>query len=559
MEVGEILNTKKPKDKRKGKERETEDKIIIPYLRDFLGYDTDLMRKAVPIKFGRMTKYADLVFYNIVDDIKKPYLVVESKAPGEKLDTDQAESYAQGFNAPFFVVTDGEIWKFFKTGKEGRKSSEALKTEVHPVKILGSLKLAKMESIEEAKRVIRYCHDVIWNEKSTIPEDALKELTKFLIAKIIDEQEVNEHEKEEYDFRIKKTTENIIDLKKRIDRLLKEAKKRDADLFVDENPEITLKPYSVIKIVQRLQDYSLSSTDKVEILGELYQELLLNTYTDKIKGQRFTPRNVVDFMVELINPSLSETVLDPACGTGGFLVSTLRHIKKEIDESFKSGDISNPSTEFRKYAKDKLYGTDIEKTVIQLAKANMLMNGDGHTNLLVHDGLYDTPDNKIIQDVVKKNKGFDIILTNPPFGGTKLNPEILYHYTLGSDGKSQIMQILFIERCVNLLKNGGKLAIVLPDGILSNSSLKNVRDFIMDKMIIKAVISLPVITFKPYGANVKTSIVFLQKKKYPNEEQKDVIMAEVANIGYSVTGKPEKEKDLPKIVEDIKNLGGIKW
>jgi type I restriction enzyme M protein len=311
--------------------------------------------------------------------------------------------------------------------------------------------------------------------------------------------------------------------------------------------------------VQRLQDYSLAATDKVEILGELYQELLMGTYTDKLKGQRFTPKNVVDFMVEIINPTLSETIIDPACGTSGFLVSALRHIKKEIDDMFNKGDITQPEKEFNKYSKEKLYGTDIDKTVIQLAKANMLMNGDGHTNLLVHDGLYDDPNNKIIQDVVKKNGGFDIILTNPPFGSIKMNPEESYHYTLGGDGKSQMNQILFIERSINLLRNGGKLAIVLPDGILSNSSLKYVRDFIMERMILKAVISLPVVTFKPYGANVKTSIVFLQKKKYANEEQKDVIMAEVSNIGNTVTGKPEKEKDLPKIVEDIKSLGGIKW
>jgi len=542
------------------KEREVEEKHIIPFLRDNLGYDTDLMRKNVPIKFGRMTKYADIVFYIIVDDIKKPYLVVESKAPKQKLDTDQAESYAQGFNAPYFVVTDGETWKFYRTGKEGRKSSTPLKVEVHPIKIIGSAKLSKFESIEEAKRVIRYCHNVIWNEKSTIPEEALKELTKFLIAKIIDEQEIKDHEKEESDFRIKKENENIIDIKKRIDKLLMKAKKRDAELFVDEEPKITLKPYSVIKIVQKLQEYSLSQTEKVEILGELYQELLLNTYTDKIKGQRFTPRNVVDFIVELTNPELGQTILDPASGTAGFLVSALKYIKQEIDNSFEKGDITNPQKEFDKYVSTKLYGTDIEATVVQLAKANMLMNGDGHSNLLTHDGLIDTPKNKIIQEVVKKEGGFDIILTNPPFAGVKLDPEILYHYTLAKDGKSQMLQVLFIERCVNLLKNGGRLAIVLPDGILSNSSLKKVRDFLLEKMIIKAIISLPVKTFKPYGANVKTSIVFLQKKKYANEPQKDVIMAEVENIGYTVSGKPEKgKKDLEEIKKEIENLGGIKW
>jgi type I restriction enzyme M protein len=541
------------------REREVEEKHIIPRLRDELGYDTDLMRKNVPIKFGRMTKYADIVFYTIIDEIKKAFLVVESKAPGQKLDTDQAESYAQGFNAPFFVVTDGETWNFYKTGKEGRGSSNLLKTKVHPTKIIGSSKLVKFGSIEEAKRVIRYCHDVIWNEKSSTPEEALKELTKFLIAKIIDEQEFKDHEKDDYDFKIKKKSENIVDIKRRIDNLLKEAKSRDEDLFVDKNPQITLKPYSVIKIVQKLQEYSLSSTDKVEILGELYQELLMNTYIDKIKGQRFTPRNVVDFMVELIDPKLSEFILDPASGTGGFLVSSLRYVKKEIDEAFEEGDITNPKKEFEKYAHDKLYGIDIEPTVVQLAKANMLMNGDGHTNMICHDGLIDTPKNKVIQDIVKKNGGFDIILTNPPFAGSKIDPEILYHYKLAKKGKNQLLQVLFIERCVNLLKNGGRMAIVLPDGILSNASLKHIRDFIREHMIIKSIVSLPSNTFKPYGAGVKTSLIFMQKKKYANEIQKDVIMAEVKNIGYTVSGKSEKEKDLPKIIVEIKSRGGIKW
>jgi len=561
MKQTKITPEGKKIEERKKKEKEIEEKIVMPFLNEYLGYDIDLIKREVPIRFGSYsgTKRADIVCYVHENGIKKPYLVVEVKTQQNRLDVGQVESYAQRLGTPYFVVTNGDDWYWFKTGRKGQGSSEEIKGEVEPPKQLGKINSLKFKTMNETDRVISYCHNIIWNEKSITPEGALKELTKFLIAKIIDERQVSDYEKEDFDFCVKRKDEDLIDIKNRINLLLLEAKKIDPELFVDKKPEIELKPFSVIKLVHKLQEYSIMGTEKVELLGQAYQELLKETYTNRLMGQRFTPRNIVDFMVKIINPKLSETVLDPACGTGGFLISTLQYVKMEINEAFERNDVTNPMNKFREYASSKIYGMDIESTVVQLAKSNMILHGDGHNKIICHDGLYDSPKNKILQDVIEKNNGFDIIITNPPFGGKKVDPQLLFGYDLGKKNKTQLLQVLFIERCLKLLKKGGRMGIVLPDGILSNATMGDVRDYMRERAIIKAIIGLPKGTFTAYGADPKASLIFLQKKKYLGEKQKKFIIADVKNIGYTVSGKKEKEEDLPKIENEIMLLGGLKW
>jgi type I restriction-modification system DNA methylase subunit len=472
------------------RETHVRERTVIPYLRDYLGYDISLMKREAPIRFGRRDYYADLVFYTVVSNVKKPFLVVETKALGKPLDWLQAESYAQRLNTPYFVVTDGEKWEWYRTGDEGQKSSELLKMEVHPPKVIGQSKLIKFNDINECMQTIRYLQDIIWNEKSSTPEDALRELSKFLIAKIIDEKEIVSYKKTEPDFAIKTTNEEALDIKNRINKLLEKAKSIDPELFAEPKPEVTLKPYSVIKIVEKLQNYTLVQTDNVEILGETYQTLLRETYTEKLKGQRFTPRNVIDFITELIDPKLSEKVYDPACGTSGFLLSALSHVKKEVEVAFQRGDLHNPFEKINSYSQNNLFGTDIEPMVVSLAKANMILHGDGHSNIIHHDGLIDSPKTAKITEVVKDG-GFDIIMTNPPFGGLKIDPEIIAGYSLASRATSELTQVVFIERCTKLLKRGGRIGIVLPDGVLANPKLRFVTEYIKEHYVIKAMVSLP--------------------------------------------------------------------
>lgn len=540
------------------KEREVRESTVIPLLRDYLGYDVSLMRREVPIRFGRKDYYADLVFYTVSHNVKQPFLVVETKALGQTLDWLQAESYAQRLKAPYFVVTDGEKWNWYKTG-ERVKTSQPLSTEIRPPKLVGENKFVKFKDINDCMQVIRHLHNVIWNEKSATPEEALGELTKFLVAKIVDEKELSQHIKIDPEFGIRKSTEDPLDIKNRINLLLIKAKKIDPDIFVEARPKITLKPYSVVKIVEKLQNYKLTENEKIELLGEVYQTFLRETYTEKIKGQRFTPRNVVDFIVKLIDPKLSEKVYDPACGTAGFLISALRHVKAELDEAFERGDIYNPWEKIKAYAENNLHGTDIAPSVVALAKANMILHGDGHTHIVNHDGLIDSEKTKAITSVKDDEGGFDIIMTNPPFGGVKIDPEIIVHYGLAQHARSELTQVLFIERCTKMLKRGGRIGIILPDGVLSNPRRRYVVDYIKEHYIIIVMVSLPKGTFTPYGADPKTHILFMRKKKFDGEPQGDIINMKVYNIGYTVSGKEEKEKDLPILIERVRNMGGLNW
>lgn len=537
------------------------DDTVIPFLRDYLGYDPSLMKKNVSVKSpsDKKNRTLDLVFYIISNDQKSPYLLVEVVKSGISFDSIrfQIESISQDFHTPYFLITNGDDWQWYENDFDEKKSF-ALDAEIHYYKITGADKLNPIQNINVAQTIINQCHDVIWNEKSSTPEDALKELSKFLIAKIIDEREVDAHKKELYEFKIKDEREDAIDIKNRINFLLLKAKKLDSEMFVDKKPELNLKPYSIIKIVQKLQNFSLLQTKDVEILGETYQGLLKKVYTDRVKGQRFTPRTIVDLMVDLIDPKLNETVYDPACGTGGFLVSILKHIKNNLKYNSKTNTKINPNSKLQEYTTNNLFGTDIEPTVIQLAKANMLIHGDGHTHVLVQDALeFGTKDR--LSEITAGFGGFDIILTNPPFGGIKIDPDILNKYSLAQNTTGEITQVLFIERCLNLLKPGGRLGIVLPEGILNNIKQKNVREYILEKSVIKSVISLPIITFKPYGAAPKTSILFLQKKKHSSEKQGKIIMAQIVNIGYNATGDKESVEDISAVKKEISKIGGIPW
>jgi len=184
---------------------------------------------------------------------------------------------------------------------------------------------------------------------------------------------------------------------------------------------------------------------------------------------------------------------------------------------------------------------------------NMVMHGDGHGGIFTHDGLKDSERIETILDTVKKRGGFDIILTNPPFGSKIKNQDILAEYELGKGRKSQLTEVLFIERCLKLLKPEGILGIVVPDGVLSNTSLDYVRGFIRQNAVIKAVVSLPVETFIPYGSGVKASLLFLQKKDIEGKlKQGKVFMAIAENIGYDATGRATGKNDLPIILNDYK-------
>jgi type I restriction enzyme M protein len=245
-------------------------------------------------------------------------------------------------------------------------------------------------------------------------------------------------------------------------------------------------------------------------------------------------------MVDATDPKIGEKVVDPFCGTGGFLIYAF----DVISEKIRNQDFAEEEKErWKKELSNKsLYGTDWKERTSQACKMNMLVHGDGSAGIFMHDGLTD------VEGDIEPGK-FDICLTNPPFGSSESDNVILNQYELGSGRNSQSREILSIERSLELVKPGGEVAIVIIDGILNNDSNQYVRDYIKRNAWIKGIVSLNPETFEGYGARAKTSILFLERKEEPDSgEQDETFMAIAENTGYAPNGDRVPGNDLPDIL-----------
>ena len=563
--------------KKIGPEEKVKQEKIIPYLREVLGYK--LMDFEVPVKFGRMTKFADIVI-NVIDKNRKvPYMVIECKAPNKIGDDDwlQAESYAQRLGAPYFIVTDGTKrgWFWYKTGKRQGESKLIEYDLVVEDDIQKEGKgLIKFEDLNTLSRVIQQCHDIIRNDEGKDPAESFDEMGKLLFAKMKDERDVKNKLKKDREFKIFRDNKGkSIDTHPAVgDRVVKlfELAKKDYPRIYSEvlelNKEgrkekkesksikkiisINLKYNTIYQIVGVIEPYTFidtgTDTQGVDIKGSMFEIFLKSTFRGPL-GQYFTPREIIDFMVQVIDPKDNQVVLDPACGSGGFLIGSMKKVWNDLHESFIHDKIDDLDSYKIKYAQNNLFGMDINDRLAWVAKMNMVFHGDGHGDITHCNALIKTTRNKDIME-----KKYDIILTNPPFGSKISDLKILNNPIFKEVAKTKLTEVLFLSECINLLKPNGKLGIVLPDGVLTNPSLNSVRDFIKNETIIKAVISLPTETFTPYGSSVKTSLVFLEKKnlKDPYHKQDAVFMAIAKNIGYDATGRNTGKSDLANILEN---------
>ena len=282
-------------------------------------------------------------------------------------------------------------------------------------------------------------------------------------------------------------------------------------------------------------------------------ERFLGDYFKGKMGQYFTPRELVEFIIKMIQPDHEDRILDPACGSGGFLLYAMDHIQGQASQYYKKGT-PEYHNHWHNFARDQLFGIEVNDAIARVAKMNMILHDDGHSNVIGSDALIN------FNQLCKQNRGFekekfDIILTNPPFGANIKREEKPYldDYELGEWRNSQKTEILFLERCFEFLKWGtGRLAIVLPDGILNNSSLQYVRDYIEQHFQILAVVSLPQIAFKYYEAGVKPSILLLQKF---SEEEYSLYQASIRQIteeneAIYIPRVTELEKERKKVIAE---------
>ena len=480
------------------------------------------------------------------------------------------------------------------------------------------------------------CHSILRDNEGLQPQEAVDAMVKFLFAKWYDEQATIDLAKQTgesraYVFSVNPDTDperlvvqvrETFEKAKQWERETLQRKFGDnlnVRLAFNEADTLMFKPHTTYEIVKRLQPYSLRRSS-ADVKGGVFEDFLGKTFRDDL-GQYFTPTPVINLMVGMLQPTVADFVGDPACGSARMLTHVLDYVRKQeyqqalVANGGRAGGINpeEPSEAFIRFRDNQLFGAELAPNVMHVARVNTLMNGAQYADLRKIDSL--APLDSITNGVegnIPNNPGFyrhglTMILTNPPFGSKVTNKRVLEDFAErngvtrrnGKIADSIPQEVAFINRCLEFLAPGGRLGIVLPDGVLANSSMQDVRDWILRWARLKAVISLPQETFAPYGAGVKTSVIFLEKRAKPlpapvaaaprtngrkkkdnqlaldlelveleahpvatmlaepedapPDEDYDVYMARIDNIGYDATGRlnvPESAAHTPPEVRE---------
>lgn len=383
-------------------------------------------------------------------------------------------------------------------------------------------------------------HDFIYSNDGLSTQQTLEEFVKILFLRVYDENNSSNlfyiAPKEWEELNNGKVSKSFSD---RIFKLF-ELTKRDFSELFDSDDRIRLSNIALGFSINKLYNLSLLNSSS-DAKGLAFQKFLSHHEKDS-NGQFFTPEPVIEFCINFIQPNPNQTIIDPACGSGGFLISSFNFLKKNF-----------PNFDSQKYISEKLFGIDINRSIARIAKMKLLLENNVATNIKCSNSLEDID---ILKLSLNNKDGFDFVLTNPPFGAKINNSSLLSHYDLGykwinkngfyktkSIQLNQSVEILFIERCLQLLKEGGRMGIVLPNGNLENPSSQYLRYFIQTKAKIIAIINLPQETFIPYGTGVKTSILFLEKNSKVNNYS--IFFSKVKKLGYqgNKNGTPIYKKD----------------
>ena len=339
-------------------------------------------------------------------------------------------------------------------------------------------------------------------------EDEFEEIFKLLIAKLCDEHARGHARFYAYDSDLRTFEEIAL--------LLQEANRKWPDIIAP-CVKSALTPQHLQVCVEALAKHTLFSAG-LEVM-DVFFEFLISRRAKGAKGQYFTPRHVIEFCVQMLRPQPTETVLDPACGSGGFLIHAFNFARQQAEQD---------DTASQDYAKTKLWGCDVDAKVVRIAKTLMILAGNEQANLYRLNSLLipsrqsllnmDTDRNEpglTIEDVcrsrLRNHKGFDVILTNPPFAGEIKEPNLLDSYVLAQGKERMERDVLFLERCLQLLKPGGRMAIVLPHNKFAAEAFGPVRRWVLQKGRVLAVVGLGRNTFLPH-THQKASILFIQRR-----------------------------------------------
>lgn len=526
--------------------------LWIYHLLNYYKYPLARLTVEYPVTFGRdSSKRADIVVFD-ADRATVPFLIVEVKAARLKDGKEQLKSYCHATGAPLALWSNGRdktLWhrknpNYFVEIPELPTASQSIADVAEQPWTIETLveKEKAREKSDDARslkdRILEMEDEVLANAGV----DVFEEVFKLIFTKLYDELSCYRGVHTHIRFR---NTNTAAQLKARIQELFDEARAEWDGVFpADDKIKLTADHLAVC--VGSLEEYKLFNSN-LDVVDEAF-EYLVNQSAKGEKGQYFTPRHVIDLCVKMLNPREDETLIDTACGSAGFTMHAIFHVWEQIlrDEG-KNGShlftLENKGPRCEAYVRDKIFAIDFDERSVRVARCLNLIAGDGQTNVLHLNTLdYTRWDEttkeqawtdtyhagwKKLRKLLADKKGkdyrafnFDVLLANPPFAGDvkqtdMLSPYELAHKVAKDGGRGKIenavgRDLLFIERNLDFLKSGGRMAVVLPQGRFNNSSDERVRRYITEKCRLLAVVGLHGNTFKPH-TGTKTSVLFVQK------------------------------------------------
>lgn len=609
-------------------ESDVEQNFLIRLLDD-LGFTEDYRRTKTSIvseKIGKGKKRhdytPDYICYTDKEQ-KKPVLIIDAKNPKVSAEEgiEDAQLYASilrrkipepkpdqiciGSNAINTIIkkfdSDMPILELiFDDFVDENPKFTLVKQELNRIELSKNQKNAitsekwcpKKPSVDEIKGLFQKCHKLIWKRQSQLPTKAFYEFTKLIFLKmnedkrlhaILDSGEnvylkdvhfhtnwIDEHSE------ISPNPINSIlfqELNRNLEDLVRKNKKKQ---IFKRDEIIDLLPSTIRGVVYLLQDYDLFGIDE-DLNGRMFEVFLSAAVRGKNLGAYFTPRSVVELMVNMIKPSITrngsnfkiETVLDGCCGSGGFLIDTMAY---QLDNIRKTPSlISNKDKLISELYLNSLFGIDSNPDIAKIARINMYLHGDGGSRIYCADCLDKEMEieegeeatsreerNELKELFIGKQMKFDVILTNPPFATQysekdKHEERILGQYLITKEGtpkKSMKSNVLFLARYHDLLKPNGRMMIVLDNSLLNSQNFFEYREWLRENFIIRAIISLPKYSFIQAGAGGVTSILYLERKNTANQEQPPIFARKVTYTGISKSGKEIKENDLPDVFKE---------
>lgn len=550
-------------------------------------YPSSLIRIEFPIKVGSSSKRVDIaIFPEGTKEFKQEniQIIIECKkenvSPTDKKEgVEQMKSYMQSCgNCEWGMWTNGkekEVLRKFLDDKKKIQFDDYIDIPSYntPIEEIDRPTRHKQQkaSGDNLLYAFKKCHNHIYAIDGPQKQIAFFELLKIIFCKIEDEKNLLEEPEFFVSTKERSNPDGQLTVKKRIERIFTKVKNKHKQIF-EANDELKLSHRTIAYVVGELQRYNFLDTN-IDVKGKAYEEIVGSNLRGD-RGEFFTPRNVMKMTVDMVAPKIGDYVLDSSCGTGGFLVQAMNNVIQQIlakqektlgrkKESWSDREKLQANEQIKDIAGQYFFGFDINPDLVKATKMNMVMNNDGSGNILRCNSLlppheWDADFKKQLAEKFGKQPEdfrtyqdiglFDVIVTNPPFG-SKIpiqDTTILSQYEIAQGSKSMSPEELFVERCVQFLKPGGRLAFVLPDSILGSPGKTFIREWLIKNCYIIASIDLHSDTFQP-STGTQTSVLIVQKKTEKQKQEPNhsynIFMALVEKVGHDKRGADVFKRD----------------